>query len=154
VVELYHVLNNKVLTRSSHEFMQRAEASFRALHERIEYLERNQAGQGPTDEQLERVLRKILAERFGEAGTQGLDHPADSKGGEFFVNRPKSEYSIPKTISIDARSLQVDPDAVPSKAYGQAFQMLEEGLQKFPKVDVTKSALNGGIPTHRNDAEA
>jgi len=133
--------------------MQRVEASFRALHERIEYLERHQTGQGPSDEQVERVLRKILAERFGAAGSPRFDNSTQSNDGGFSVKRPNTESSIPRTISFDPATLQVDPDAVPSKAYGQAFQMLEKGLQKFPQVDVTESALNGGNPAHQNDTE-
>lgn len=134
--------------------MHRVEASFRALHERIEHLERRQAGQGPSDEQVERVLRRILAERFADAEFQRLDNPTELKDGDFFIKRPNMDISIPRTISIDAASLQVDPDAVPSKAYGQAFQMLEKGLQDFPQVDVAKSALKDGIPVDKNDAES
>ena len=139
-----------VLTHCSREFMQRAEASFRALHERLEYLERRQAAQGPSDEQLERVLRKILAERFADAETQRLV-PNETKSRDFFAGRPNAAFSVPKTISLDVASLHVDPEAVPSKAYGQTLQMLEKGLQRFPQVDVTKSALRSGNSTNEID---
>jgi hypothetical protein len=36
---------------------------FRALNDRIIWLEKREAGQAPSDEQVERVLRKILAEK-------------------------------------------------------------------------------------------
>jgi hypothetical protein len=48
----------------SHEFMHRTELCFRALHDRITWLEERVVWQGaPSDEQVERVLRKILAEK-------------------------------------------------------------------------------------------
>lgn len=43
--------------------MHRTELCFRALHHRITRLEERELLQGPTDEQVERVLRKILAEK-------------------------------------------------------------------------------------------
>jgi hypothetical protein len=134
--------------------MQRVESSFQALHERLCYLEQRQAAQGPTDEQVERVLRKILAERFAEPGTQRLDNAEKSMSSEWLEKIRNPEASIPKTISLDAATLQVDPDAVPSKAYGQALQMLEMGLQKFPQADVTRSALTNGVATGRTDNES
>jgi hypothetical protein len=134
--------------------MQRVEASFQALHERIHYLEQRQAAQGPTDEQVERVLRKILAERFAEPGTQRFDNAEKSKSSDLLEKIRSPEVSIPKSISLDAATLQMDPDAVPSKAYGQALQMLEMGLQKFPQVDVTRSALTNGVATGHTDNES
>ena len=59
---------------------------------------------------------------------------------EYFVKPPDSS-SIPRAPPIDPAKLQVDPERVPSKAYGQAFQMLERGLSQFPQTDVAKSAL-------------
>lgn len=48
----------------SHEFMHRTEACFRALHERVVRLEQErELYMRPTDDQVERVLRKILAEK-------------------------------------------------------------------------------------------
>jgi hypothetical protein len=139
---------------TSHTFMQRVESSFRALHERIQYLEQRQAAQGPTDEQVERVLRKILAERFAEAGTQHFDNMEKARSSDWLEKIRNPEVSIPKSISLDAATLQVDPDAVPSKAYGQALQMLEMGLQKFPQADVTRSALTNGVTTGHTDNES
>lgn len=120
--------------------MHRAEVSFRALSERIEYLEQRQAWQGPSDEQVERVLRKILAERFADAGIQQVENPNVMKEGDYFVKRPGEDSSIPRTIPIDPATLLVDPDAVPSKTYAQTFQMLEKGLGEFPRADVGKPA--------------
>jgi hypothetical protein len=128
----------------SNDFMQRVEVSFKALHERLEALERRQVGHGPSDEQVERVLRKILAERFAD---QQLDRPSEPKDSRLFVKRPNKDTPIPSALAIDATLLQVDPDAVPSNAYMQTFQMLEKGLQSFPAADVSKSALKDGVPT-------
>ncbi|KAL1612929.1 hypothetical protein SLS60_001159 [Paraconiothyrium brasiliense] len=120
----------------SQDFLRRSEAAFRALHERVLLLEQRQASQGPSDEQVERVLRKILAERFGDAGIHGVDSPTLSKDVEYFVKPPDSSISIPRAPPIDPMMLLVDPDAVPSKAYGQTFQMLERGLGQYPQVDL------------------
>jgi hypothetical protein len=139
---------------TSHTFMQRVESSFQALHERLHYLEQRQAAQGPTDEQVERVLRKILAERFAEPGTQRFDNAEKAKSSDWLEKIRNPEVSIPKTVSLDAASLQVNPDAVPSKAYGQALQVLEMGLQKFPQVDVARSVLTNGVATGHTDNES
>jgi hypothetical protein len=37
-----------------------------------------------------------------------------------------------RSITIDPASLLVEPDAVPSKAYTETFQMLENRLQNYP----------------------
>jgi hypothetical protein len=143
----------EILTHCSHEFMHRVENSFRALHERIEYLERRHAEQGPSDEQVERVVRKIFAECFADGRFPRLDNPGELKDGDSSAKRQNFAFSIPSIISIDPASLQVDPDAVPSKAYGQSFQMLEKGLQEFPRVDVAKPASNEGPSVDRNSDE-
>ncbi|KAF2867858.1 hypothetical protein BDV95DRAFT_501768 [Massariosphaeria phaeospora] len=122
-----------------YEFMHRAEQAFQALHERVSYLEDRQAWQGPSDEQVERILRKILAERFADAGVQRVENPNVMKASDYFVERPK-DASVPKTIPMDVTSLQVDPSAVPSKAYQQTLEMLQDGLDEFPHVDLHKSA--------------
>jgi hypothetical protein len=131
--------------------MHRVETSIRALHERVEVLEQLQAAQGPSDEQVERVLRKILAERFGESGSQRFQKPNELKDGDHLARRRHVEFSVPKTISIDAASLLVNPDAVPSKAYGESFQMLEKGLQDFPRVDVAKSVLKDSMQVDQTE---
>jgi len=128
---------------SSHEFLRRSEVAFRSLHERVLYLEQRQDWQGPSDEQVERVLRKILAERFSDAQVRPLDNPNRLKDGDYFVKPPDGSTSIPRAPSVDPALLVVDPEAVPSKAYGQAFQMLENGLRDYPQVDLTRPAQNG-----------
>jgi hypothetical protein len=122
------------------EFMTRTEQSFRALHQRISYLEDRQAWQGPSDEQVERVMRKILAERFADAGTQRVENPNRMKDGACFVENPKEDQMIPKPIPIDFSALQVNPNEFPSKAYGQTLQMLESEITTFPRgIDKTPS---------------
>lgn len=145
--------------------MHRAEISFRALHERLVYLEQRQAWQGPSDEQVERILRKILAERFADAGPQHVENPNQLKDSDYFVKRPDYNTSMLKSFPIDGAQLQVDPDAVPSKAYDQTIQMLQKDLGNFPQVDLTKSTQKSSdsdkdeaefkrpkLPTHSNQA--
>jgi hypothetical protein len=119
--------------------MQRAEKSFRSLHDRVLALEERQAWKGPSDEQVERVLRKILAERFTDTDIQRVENPNVMKDGAFFVKNPKQDAAILQAIPIDVASLHVDPKAIPSKAYGQALEMLEGTLPSFPKADMTKT---------------
>ncbi|KAJ4358392.1 uncharacterized protein N0V89_002974 [Didymosphaeria variabile] len=130
----------------SQDFLRRSEAAFRALHERVLFLEQQQASQGPSDEQVERVLRKILAERFGDTGSQGTDTPSLSKDVEYFVQPPDNSTSIPRAPPIDPMMLIVDPDAVPSKAYGQTFQMLEKGLSQYPQLEDAKPVVRDTTP--------
>ena len=118
------------------EFMYKTEQAFRALHQRITFLEDRQAWQGPSDEQVERVLRKILAERFADAGVQRVENPNDMRDGMYFVANPKEEKYIPKAIPIEIAALHVDPNGVPSKAYKETFAMLESKLPAFPIVDL------------------
>ncbi|CAO2657402.1 Nn.00g035280.m01.CDS01 [Neocucurbitaria sp. VM-36] len=112
------------------EFMHRTELSFRALHERITFLEDRQAWQGPSDEQVDRVLRKILAEKFSDAGMQRVQNPNTMKDGDYFVENPK-DLAIPRPIAIDPASLLVEPEAVPSKTYADTLDMLESRLSRF-----------------------
>lgn len=127
------------------EFMHRTEQSFRAIHERVMFLEQRQAWKGPSDEQVERILRKILAERFADAGVQRVENPNVMKDSDYFVENPKEDAIIPKAIAIDVASLQVDAKAVPSKAYGQTLQMLESRLPGFPNVDLGKSGYDDPV---------
>lgn len=122
---------------TSNEFMHRAEMSFRALHERVLQLEERQITQGPSDEQVERILRKILAERFGHAP---LPQNGDVRPQmpDYFVE-PRGKYTIPQAIPIDPISLLVDPQAVPSTAYTETFQMLEQQLETFPRIKKSRS---------------
>lgn len=123
----------------SYEFLQRTEDCFRALHERISYLEQQQARQCPSDEQVERVLRKILAERFANDGPLRTDSMNLLKGHDFFIEEAKNRSTI-KPIHIDASSLFVEPEAVPSKAYAETFQMLEGRLDEYPRINEDESA--------------
>ncbi|KAF1958824.1 hypothetical protein CC80DRAFT_364175, partial [Byssothecium circinans] len=111
------------------DFMQRTETSFQALHERIKYLEQRQAQLD--DEQLERVLRKILAEKFGDPRAGLAD---GMRNGTFVLNRP-GDALAPKPVSIDAAELAVDVDSMPSKGYRETFKMLQSGLRSFPDLD-------------------
>ena len=129
--------------------MGRTEAAFRALHERVLFLEQQHARVGPSDEQVERVLRKILAERFGDGGQQPVENQGQMKDVEYFV-KPPDNTSIPRAPLIDPIALAVDPEAVPSKAYAQTFQMLEKGLSQYPQTDVTETALSDTTATDTN----
>lgn len=114
------------------EFMHRTECSFQHLHERISYLEeRCDHAQGPTDEQLERVLRKILAERFSNPGVQAIEPSQSRLNGGYFVEDPKGT-TCPRPIPFDPASLVTEPDSIPSKAYLDTFQMLDMKLARFP----------------------
>ncbi|KAF2275971.1 uncharacterized protein EI97DRAFT_458966 [Westerdykella ornata] len=114
------------------DFMERTEQAFRAMHQRLVNLEERQGA--PSDEQVERVLRKILAERFADSIVPPAAHTVPVKEEDTFV-KPKPNDIIPETLSIDVSSLQVDPDAVPSKMYGETLKMLEGKLPGFPNVE-------------------
>lgn len=88
------------------------------------------------------MLRKILAERFGDGTILPVPETTQTQNRdvEYFV-RPPNGASVPRAPLIDPGVLQVDPAAVPSKAYGQTFQMLEKGLHQYPQTEVTKSAV-------------
>jgi hypothetical protein len=118
------------LNVSSFEFLQRSENAFQALHQRISYLEERHA-YGPSDEQVERILRKILAERFKNEGQQRTDSVTFLKGDNFFVEDVRSRSTI-RPINLDAASLFVEPESVPSKAYAETFRMLEGRLSEYP----------------------
>ncbi|CAG5178047.1 uncharacterized protein ALTATR162_LOCUS8508 [Alternaria atra] len=115
-----------------HEFMRRTELCFRKLHERILLLEQKQAVQGPTDEQVERVLRKILDERFSDLGSHHGRKLGAVQDRSWFVRDP-NDLPYPRSIKMDIASLIIPPDAVPSKAYSETFRMLEHGLRGFPR---------------------
>lgn len=118
------------------EFMRRTEQSFRALHQRLVYLEQREAWHPPSDEQVERVLRKILADKFSHPPMEEARSPHAFDSGGFFVETPKEDASIPKPITIDIRALAADVTAVPSERYIQTLQMLESELPEFPRVDL------------------
>ena len=125
------------LTHRSTEFMRRTESCFRAFHERLLQLEERQSWAGPSDEQVERILRKILAERFAGPGIPPPPTSTSTSDDEYFVANPK-ELAFPRPIPIDPASLLVDPDAVPSKAYAETFRMLEGGLSRYPNLELNQ----------------
>lgn len=138
------------IARWYQDFLRRSEAAFRALHERLLVLEQQQqSSQGPSDEQVERVLRKILAERFSNTGNTHGDGSSSSqhvRSKMFFVKPPDESISIPRAPILNAEMLLVDPTAVPSKEYGQTFQMLEQGLSHYPQIDDAKPAIRDTTP--------
>lgn len=117
--------------------MQRTEQCFRALHQRVLVLEERQTWRGPTDEQVERVLRKILAEKFSE-GTSHFQNPNAMKEGDYFVQDPKIP-ATPRPVAIDPAALIVEPDAVPSKAYAETFRMLDHQLVDYPGIEMSST---------------
>jgi hypothetical protein len=123
--------------------MLRIEMSFRALHERVMRLEDQQARQEPSDEQVERVLRKILAERFSGNGSLSVQNPHVMKEEDYFV-LDRRNRSIPTPVLFDPRSLLVDPEAVPSKAYADTFKLLNRRLAEFP--DLASKGTNDSEP--------
>jgi hypothetical protein len=104
------------------------------MHERILQLEDQQDWQGPSDEQVERVLRKILAERFSEGTMHQVQPPDIRRERDYFVEDPRKQ-SAPRPILIDPTTLFVDPESVPSKAYADTIKMLEGRLHDFPDAD-------------------
>lgn len=120
-------------------FMERTEAAFRGMHERVLRLEEQQSWQGPSDEQVERVLRKIFAERFADPGVQHTRTHA-MKDGDTFVKPKKGDAIIPLPIDISLESLQVDPKAMPSQQYAETLNMLEHKLPSFPELHLSKPA--------------
>ncbi|KAF2819966.1 hypothetical protein CC86DRAFT_123403 [Ophiobolus disseminans] len=133
-----------------HEFMHRTELCFRALNDRIIWLEERQEWKGPSDEQVERVLRKILAEKFSHDGTQEAPHNHNVMKEEDYFVEDRRDLGVPRPVAMDAASLVVDPEAVPSKAYAETFRMLEMQLDKFPNVDLRKASRQeaGDVKTH------
>jgi hypothetical protein len=144
-----------VLICSSHEFMRRTELCFRKLHERVLALEQRQTTQGPTDEQVERVLRKILDERFSNLDTHYVRKYDTMQDASWFVRDP-NDLPYPRSIKMDVASLLIPPDAVPSKAYSETFRMLESGLRAFPDDHLLDSddeedcKMNVGIKDNRS----
>jgi hypothetical protein len=131
--------------------MHRTELSFRALHERLVWLEDRQVGHGPSDEQVERVLRKILAERFSGEDQHPVQDPNITKEEVYFVENRK-RLAILSPVVIDPASLFVEPDAVPSKAYADTFEMLERHLTDFPNIN--RKTTSQGTVDHGTSYDA
>ncbi|KAJ4340094.1 hypothetical protein N0V87_002714 [Didymella glomerata] len=123
-----------------HDFLERTESAFQALEFRVSRLEERQVI-GPSDEQVERVLRKILAERFANDGSHRTDSIGLMKDNNLRLEDAKGRSSI-RPIRIDAASLFVEPESVPSKAYTETFQMLEGRLTEYPRMSGEAPAEN------------
>jgi hypothetical protein len=104
------------------------------MHERISQLENRQDWQGPSDEQLERVLRKILAERFSDGTMQPAQHPNIIKETEYFVENLRRQPA-PLPVLMDPTSLLTDPESVPSRAYADTIKLLDNRIAQFPNFD-------------------
>lgn len=101
------------------------------MNERLVRLEQKQLTHGPTDEQVERVLRKILAERFATLDVPPVKLAAHEPGGAWFVKDP-NDHLYPRSIKMDVASLLVSPESVPSRAYMETFKMLEDDVNDYP----------------------
>ncbi|KAJ8111627.1 hypothetical protein OPT61_g5826 [Boeremia exigua] len=133
------------------EFLQRTEDAFRTLHRRVSFLEERQA-HGPSDEQIERVLRKILAERFAGDGPPRTDSMDMVKSDNFLLEDAKGQPTI-TPININPTTLFVEPESVPSRAYVETFRMLEGRLSEYPSMHqqepVESETSDGRIKTER-----
>ncbi|KAF1913610.1 hypothetical protein BDU57DRAFT_580028 [Ampelomyces quisqualis] len=123
-----------------HQFMHRTEVYFRNLHERVLRLESQP--HAPSDEQVERVLRKILADRFSDGIAQEV-HSPDILNKEDCLVDAQNELANFKPIHVDPALLLVDPNAVPSKAYVETMKLHDRGLDEFPKLDRHRVANSG-----------
>jgi len=68
---------------------------------------------------------------------QQVQNQNTMKAEDYFVEDRRN--AIPRPVIIDASSLVVDPEAVPSKAYADTFRMLETQLADFPNVDLKRA---------------
>lgn len=124
------------------EFMNRTNECFKTIHARQLQLEdrvaqfEHQSWQGPSDEQLERVLRKILAERFADPNGRSGDGMDTIKATPRFLDQLKEDLIYPRPIPLDLASLQVDGKEVPSEKYAEDMRMLESELEHFPQTDM------------------
>ena len=142
------------------EFMNRTNECFKTMHARqLELEERvgqfeHQNWQGPTDEQLERVLRKILAERFADPRGRSVDGMDTTKETPRFLDQLKEDLIYPRPLPLDLASLQVDVMAVPSEKYAQDMRMLQGGLEDYPSVNMkapTPESLDRDTKHRLND---
>lgn len=79
------------------------------------------------------MLRKILAERFTNDNQFRTDSIDLVKNNDAFAEDARARSSI-NPIIIDAASLFVEPESVPSRAYAETFQMLEGRLADYPHI--------------------
>jgi hypothetical protein len=104
------------------------------MHERISQLENRQEWQGPSDEQVERVLRKILVDRFSDGTMQPVQHPNIMKETDYFIEDLRRQPA-PLPVLMDPASLITDPESVPSKAYADTIKLLDKRIAQFPNFD-------------------
>lgn len=118
--------------------MHRTELCFRAMHQRIVRLE-DRAYQGPSDEQVERLLRKILAEKFSESEERAnlSQNSHIMKEEEYFVEDLRDQTRL-KPVAVDPALLFIDPEAVPSMAYANTMRVLDQQLMDYPNLDQKK----------------
>jgi hypothetical protein len=114
--------------------MHRTEMCFRALHERLVRLEERTLRE-PSDEQVERVLRKILAERFSEGIAHPVREPSNIVKEEERFTEDRRIFANLRPVQIDPAVLFVDPDAVPSRAYAETMKKLDTRLADFPNIE-------------------
>lgn len=127
------------------DFMDRTNECFKWMYARQQLLEERfiqferHSGQAPSDEQLERVLRKILAERFADPKSSSLDGMDTTTETPRFLDQLKEDLINGKRLPFNLTSLHVDPMAVPSEKYVQDMRMLESELEGYPQVNMNVS---------------
>jgi hypothetical protein len=129
--------------------MNRTEQCFRKMHERISQLEDRQDWHAPSDEQVERVLRKILAERFSDGTLPPIQYQNIMKEADYFVEDARRQPA-PLPVLIDPASLMTDPDSVPSKAYADTINLLDKRIARFPNFDHRNHVNEGTRDVKRN----
>jgi hypothetical protein len=153
------------------EYMTRTEQAFQAMHQRLIYLERRldtSDRSALSDAQVERVLRKIMAEKFAMEGNptphsevSEFMHPQDGpdprfhqlparrpEGGSFIM---KDDLIVPKRVDVDLKKLLVDPEAMPTPAFGRDMERLQHNIRDFPQLDPNKRPKAGKLqPSGRN----
>ncbi|KAF2201104.1 hypothetical protein GQ43DRAFT_372275 [Delitschia confertaspora ATCC 74209] len=135
-----HSINNSfdTLIRWYREFMAKTEQAFQAFHQRLVYLEKRLDTSDRTalsDAQVERVLRKILAERFAKSNQSTHQLPADGPPGGAFISNIKDNFVPPKPVAVDINKLLVDPNACPNPAWARDMAMLTQDLTSYPRQD-------------------
>jgi len=108
---------------------------------------------------VERVLRKILAEKFAmqnetpRSEPPELGHHQDGpdprthslpgrmpESGQYIPY--KDDFIPPKPIPMDVDSFKVDPKAVPSDAWKRDMERLAQSLDPYPNLDSSKRPKN------------
>ena len=66
------------------------------------------------------------------------------KSNDLFIEEAKIRSSI-KPITINAASLFVEPEAVPSRAYAETFELLEGRLEEYPRMHEDENIQNDKV---------